>query len=230
MEYLPKIIIKHPRTTSIERVTTKPSEYQFVVNDEIYKAENSAKGRLSWSMGIMLLFFASFAFLLKDPDDFSDKIFILLIFGLPGVFAIIYGFVAPRKYNIFYRYKDLITVSRVFRKSVDIPFSTGYGLRVYSNTSPGVIEDQLSFMSDNKKPRIGGIIAHNLVDESWSLMVWFMDKNRPLPPGTAFDPYREKDFQRRKKEGFPKPLYLSNIHTPEATQEQQKERQRIGGW
>jgi len=43
-----------------------------------------------------------------------------------------------------------------------------------------------------------------------------MDKNRPLPPGTAFDEY--------------KPLYGSNVPTPEATPEQQKERLILGGW
>jgi hypothetical protein len=57
-----------------------------------------------------------------------------------------------------------------------------------------------------------------------------MDKNRPLPPGTAFDPYRQQDYERRKKLGFPRPLYYSNIPTPEATEEQQKERELIGGW
>ena len=67
-------------------------------------------------------------------------------------------------------------------------------------------------------------------EEWWSYFVWYMDKNRPLPPGKAFDPYREKDFERRKSEGFPKPLYKSNIPTPEATKEQQKEREKIGGW
>ena len=66
--------------------------------------------------------------------------------------------------------------------------------------------------------------------EEWSLYVWYMDKNRPLPPGTAFNPYREKDFERRKAEGFPKPLYPSNIPTLEATPEQQAERERIGSW
>ena len=57
-----------------------------------------------------------------------------------------------------------------------------------------------------------------------------MDKNRPLPPGTAFDPYREADFQRRKAERFPKPLYKSYIPTPETTRRQQLERERIGKW
>ncbi len=60
----------------------------------------------------------------------------------------------------------------------------------------------------------------------WSFYVWYMDKNRPLPPGSAFDPYRQADFERRKAEGFPKPLYLSHISTPEATPEQQAERDK----
>jgi hypothetical protein len=67
-------------------------------------------------------------------------------------------------------------------------------------------------------------------EEWWSYFVWYMDKNRPLPPGKAFDPYRQKDFERRKAEGFPKPLFESNIPTPEATKQQRAERKRIGGW
>jgi len=57
--------------------------------------------------------------------------------------------------------------------------------------------------------------------EIWSFYVWYMDKNRPLPPGTIFDEFREKDFERRKAEGFPPPLFKSLIPTPEATPEQQ---------
>ena len=58
--------------------------------------------------------------------------------------------------------------------------------------------------------------------DKMTLFAWYIDKNRPLPPGT--------DFDRRKAEGFPKPLYSSDIPTPEATKEQQAERERIGGW
>lgn len=60
----------------------------------------------------------------------------------------------------------------------------------------------------------------------WSFIVWYMDRNRPLPPGSVFDPYRQRDFDRRKTEGFPRPLYDSYVATPEATYEQQKERRR----
>jgi len=52
----------------------------------------------------------------------------------------------------------------------------------------------------------GGDLAELYLEEFWDFVVWYMDKNRPLPPGTAFDPYREADFQRRKAEGFPKPI------------------------
>ena len=37
----------------------------------------------------------------------------------------------------------------------------------------------------------------------WPFYVLYMDKNRPLPQGEVFDPYREKDFLRRKAAGFP---------------------------
>ena len=69
-------------------------------------------------------------------------------------------------------------------------------------------------------------IRRSLIRETLSFYVWYMDKNRPLPPGTAFDPYRQADFERRKSEGFPKPLYRSHIITPEATPEQQAEREQ----
>ena len=52
------------------------------------------------------------------------------------------------------------------------------------------------------------------------------DKNRPLPPGREFDPFRQADFERRKSEGFPPPMYLSHIPTPEATAEQHAEREK----
>lgn len=48
-----------------------------------------------------------------------------------------------------------------------------------------------------------------------SFFTWYMDKNRPLPPGTAFDSFRQKDFDRRRNKGFQPPLYESLIETPE---------------
>ena len=228
MDYLSKIISIKPKPTLKESIGNRKKSLLIEVTDKVYRFDKSARGLVSWIVGIMFIFFASFGLLIDD--DLIGTLIIILIFGIPGIFSIIYGFVAPKKEMVYDRLKGVITVTRVFRKSVDIPFDTGYGVRVYSNTSPGVISSQLSFVSSKKKPRVGGILSQILVDDVWSFTVWYMDKNRPLPPGDAFDAYRERDFERRKAEGFPKPLYPSKIKTPEATKEQQQERERIGGW
>ncbi|CAA0159759.1 hypothetical protein [Tenacibaculum maritimum] len=226
MEYLKKIIIVKPREIKTEHVESN-NNFIEETSDLYYRVKITARGWMSWIIGIILVLMSLIGLV---SDDVVVVMGMLMSFGLSGVLTIIYGFVAPIKYQIYDRMNGIITVTRVFRSSVAIPFSSGYGLKGYSNTSPGVISAQLNFVSSKKKPRVGGIIAHNLVEESWSFMVWYMDKNRPLPPGSAFDAYREQDYQRRKAAGFPKPLYPSKIATPEATKEQQAARKRIGGW
>ena len=49
----------------------------------------------------------------------------------------------------------------------------------------------------------------------WHFILWYMDKNRPLPRDKEFDVYREKDKQRREKEGFLAPLIKSDIYKVE---------------
>ncbi|MFL0135508.1 hypothetical protein [Tenacibaculum maritimum] len=226
MEYLKKIITVKPREIKREHIESN-NNFIEEASDLFYREKRTARGWMSWIIGIILVLMSLIGLV---SDDVVVVMGMLMSFGLSGVLTIIYGFVAPIKYQIYDRMNGIITVTRVFRSSVAIPFSSGYGLKGYSNTSPGVISAQLNFVSSKKKPRVGGIIAHNLVEENWSFMVWYMDKNRPLPPGSAFDAYREQDYQRRKAAGFPKPLYPSKIATPEATKEQQAARKRIGGW
>ncbi|CAA0225004.1 Probable transmembrane hypothetical protein [Tenacibaculum maritimum] len=226
MEYLKKIITVKPREITREDIESS-NDFTEEASDLYYREKITARGWMSWIIGIILVLMSLIGLV---SDDVVVVMGMLMSFGLPGVLTIIYGFVAPIKYQIYDRMNGIITVTRVFRSSVAIPFSSGYGLKGYSNTSPGVISAQLNFVSSKKKPRVGGIIAHHLVEDSWSFMVWYMDKNRPLPPGSAFDAYREQDYQRRKAAGFPKPLYPSKIATPEATKEQQAARKRIGGW
>lgn len=59
-----------------------------------------------------------------------------------------------------------------------------------------------------------------------SFIFWYMDRNRPLPPGTAFDPYRQKDFERRRSEGFSLPIYPSRFATPELSLEHLREKNK----
>ncbi|CAA0220963.1 Probable transmembrane hypothetical protein [Tenacibaculum maritimum] len=226
MGYLKKMIKVKPEEIKREYIESN-NNFIEEASDLYYRAKRTVRGWTCWIIGIFLVLMSLIGLV---SDDVVVVMGMLMSFGLSGVLTIIYGFVAPIKYLVYDRMNGIITVTRAFRSSVAIPFSSGYGLKGYSNTSPGVISAQLNFVSSKKKPRVGGIIAHHLVEESWSFMVWYMDKNRPLPPGSAFDAYREQDYQRRKAAGFPKPLYPSKIATPEATKEQQAARKRIGGW
>ncbi|WP_158237257.1 hypothetical protein [Aquimarina sp. MAR_2010_214] len=73
------------------------------------------------------------------------------------------------------------------------------------------------------------IISKESFINDWNFIFWYMDKNRPLPPDRIFDEYRQQDYERRKAEGFPRPLQ-PGVGTREITKEQQKERMAIGGW
>jgi len=91
----------------------------------------------------------------------------------------------------------------------------------------GVSGLQLHFINETFRPWpwkpnfLTMSIYNNGIYGEWSFYVWYMDKNRPLPPGPVFDEFREKDFERRKADGFPPPLFKSLIPTPEATPAQQ---------
>ncbi|MCG7501359.1 hypothetical protein MHM83_05715 [Tenacibaculum sp. Mcav3-52] len=229
MEYLSKIIKEKPQDTTQKSVE---SDKYFIeeATDLFYKEKRTARGWMSWGVGIVLIVVPTIISFFFKRDDFWPKIILLTIFGIPGVVTIIYGFVAPIKYLVFDRMNGVVVLPRNFRSAVTIPFSTGYAKVKYINSSPGVISALLGFESSKKKGKVGGLLTEYNINNYWAFTVWYMDKNRPLPPGDAFDPYRQQDFERRKAEGFPKPLYPSKISTPEATKEQQAERKRIGGW
>lgn len=145
----------------------------------------------------------------------------VLLFVLP--FSILFGLsiFSKTRYIIFDRTQGLISypgplgkksiVSEFDNVAANISLVGRMGLALKLFHSNGITYTTLS--------------SYNQIQD-WCLYVWYMDKNRPLPPGNAFDPYRQKDFERRKAEGFPPPLYPSFIPTPEATTEQQVEREQ----
>lgn len=48
--------------------------------------------------------------------------------------------------------------------------------------------------------------------ESWSWIVWYMDRNRVLPVGEIFDKYRSKDAARLRKAEYPSSLYKATYY------------------
>ena len=160
-----------------------------------------------------------------------EYIFVFFLFLLLGLFFVFYGLTMPKTEAILNRRDGLITFDGfLWQDNITMPFSeVEFCYSTGGEDLQGAF--QLQIMRPNKWVTFAISIALGRdCYKEMSFITWYMDKNRPLPPGELFDPYREADFQRRKAEGFPKPLYPSDIPTPEATPEQQAERERIGGW
>ena len=157
--------------------------------------------------------------------------FFYLIEWIAFIFFVIYGLTMPKQEAILNRIDGLITFDGfLWQDNITMPFSeVEFCYSTGGEDLQGAF--QLQIMRPNKWVTFAISIALGRdCYKEMSFITWYMDKNRPLPPGELFDPYREADFQRRKAEGFPKPLYPSDIPTPEATPEQQAERERIGKW
>ncbi|CAA0162745.1 hypothetical protein [Tenacibaculum maritimum] len=199
------------------------------------------------------VFFRSFAFLLTSnlywgiggivvgvwliasTENNQQRILpILLILG--GLFWMFYGLYANKNYKIFElnRLTGMVTYpDSYFRKPLKGRFKELHAVITVTGGVDDYVDSEYLKFVNTFNPRRFTLLYTFYGSEpykDWSFYVWYMDKNRPLPPGEIFDAYRERDFERRKKLGFPKPLYGSNIPTPEATPAQQAERERIGGW
>ena len=153
------------------------------------------------------------------------------LFSFVGLaFFTYYYFTMPLKETIYNRIDGLVTFPGfMWHKNItmsiyDVEFA-------YSQPSAqGIGAYQLRIVRPDKMFSQALMSSGGNCYEDLSFWLWYMDKNRPLPPGDAFDEFRQRDFERRKAQGFPKPLFPARFDTPEATLEQQAERVRIGGW
>ena len=201
---LPHIIFLLPHEInelSKDTVVTRADDQFFIVDD------SSALGIFYLCIGIVLFFVTLFLW-----GESNTEIILSASSFLIGSFYIIYKFTSPKKILILDRLNGIITFPGfLYGKAITMPFEEvlaevrgGYGAGMAT----------LALLHQNKLTAYSAILESTPL-QSWSFMVWYMDKNRPLPPGKVFDPYRQKDYERRKKEGFPKPLYQSWIATPE---------------
>ena len=204
-EFLPHIIVERPlgiSDMSKNNDITRADDQFFIMNNSI------TLGNFHLYIGLVLFLFALFLF----GEGTNTEITLSASSFLIGSFYIIYNFTHPKKILILDRLNGIITFPGfLYGKAITMPFEEvlaevrgGYGAGMAT----------LALLHQNKLTAYSAILESTPL-QSWSFMVWYMDKNRPLPPGKVFDPYRQKDYERRKKEGFPKPLYQSWIATPE---------------
>ena len=203
-KFLPHIIVELPLGIS----DMSKNNDIIRADDQFFIMNNSITFR-NFHLYIGLIgYLLSYFFSLANNADDSFSIFIRICLFLFSTFYIIYNFTHPKKILILDRLNGIITFPGfLYGKPITMSFEEvlaqikgrGYGLALLHKNKITFYDVDLEY-----EPL-----------RSWSFMVWYMDKNRPLPPGKVFDPYRQKDYERRKKEGFPKPLYQSWIATPE---------------
>ena len=204
-KFLPHIIVELPlgiSDMSKNNDITRADDQFFIMNNSI------TLGNFHLYIGLVLFLFALFLF----GEGTNTEITLSASSFLIGSFYIIYNFTHPKKILILDRLNGIITFPGfLYGKPITMSFEEvlaevrgGYGAGMAT----------LALLHQNKLTAYSAILESTPL-QSWSFMVWYMDKNRPLPPGKVFDPYRQKDYERRKAEGFPEPLYQSWIATPE---------------
>ena len=228
-DVLDKIIKEKPKSFDMDKLK---DAMVVEVNDKVYREQKSLPREFSWIF--FIIFTIGFSFILigilLNYGDVIIRIISVIIYIIICVGAGSYPLLASYTELIINREEGTITFYKQRgEKRIVIPFEEGDGFLRFI-AGGGVAPDFILMFLPKSRKGPCGILAQIDIYAFWDFVVWYMDKNRPLPPGTAFDPYREADFQRRKAEGFPKPLYKSYIPTPEATRRQQLERERIGKW
>ena len=213
--YLYKAIIEKPSDTkknTFEYGTIRADD-QFYINDMGYGVSHIDLylGILSYSLVLISL--------VSNKDTIENRTIFSIIFFIIGSFSFLHYYKYSKELLVLDRLNGMVTYPGfLFSKPCSVPFDELLA-SVASFANAGA---SLVFYHYNGITGTSISAGDYIPIRNWSFIVWYMDKNRPLPPGEAFDPYRKKDFQRRKAEGFPPPLYPSYIDTPEDSESQKE--------
>ncbi|MBL3659078.1 hypothetical protein [Fulvivirga sediminis] len=172
------------------------NEAFFNANDKFVKKPSYSYMTPQWGGSVFFLFFISFLIVeISYPEDSSwGYIVAILLFFLGFLFFLIYYFTMPKKEVILNREDGLMTFPGLFWQQnitmqiekvmfiMSAPSHTGGGAYRLQIRRPDMTHTLFIFSS------IGNCY------EDLSFYLWYMDKNRPLPPGEALDAYRERDY------------------------------------
>ncbi|MDE0536769.1 hypothetical protein, partial [Tenacibaculum sp. L6] len=189
-----KKIYTRPRDLGQKDINMKYSDYiffddNFLVTKTSYFIIPIIFGGASLILSLLLIF------PLNEPRDVADWS-VLVISVFCTMFFVIFGLTMPKKEHILNRKDGLITFTGFFWQK-DITMEFNKVEFAYSTGGEDLVGGfQLQIIRPNKWQTfaIAGYIGSECYS-NMSFITWYMDKNRPLPPGEAFDPYRQQDFE-----------------------------------
>lgn len=126
----------------------------------------------------------------------------------------LYAFKGPEKRLVFNREMQTVEIPNMFwGKPFLIPFKElevvlGYG-GIYSSGIYLAIRPPAKRIIN---PAIHINIGLASAWECWAFWLWYMDKNRPLPPSESLDKYRDSEIKRLKEDDFPEPLFSCHYY------------------
>ena len=199
----------------------KHEHYEEVDDRQVVRDAGSKSGMylFGWALSGLCVFFVLTGITFLE----------LLVFAVPAAGCLLLGYLMPVKHKILDRARGLVTYPDWFLwPSHTVPVEDLRANWQGTGGASGALGQELvTAPPDSWFPRAISLRMHpGDFAKSWSFILWYMDRNRPLPPGDAFDEFRERDFARRRSEGFPPPLFPSTFATPEATEAQNAERRR----
>lgn len=205
---LEKRITHHPLTIDQDRILESNLSEKIIIDRSIERS-------MAFLLAGMLILIMSPLFFI--PFNNGISYFCFFICNLPFLYFLYIGCFNPHREIIFDRIAGTINYSSwgksktvIFEKTpfVGVDTKSRGGHIVYSSIQILYTHGLFGYSIFTTK-EIADIFRY------WSFIVWYMDKNRPLPTGEIFDPYREADYERRRLEGFPKPLYSSQLSIPQ---------------
>ena len=219
MEY---VIADLPKKKGLTKEHIKPgARYAFdQIDDEkiVWDDSSNKASYIKWGLGFVgFYFFWVLILSIRNPEEVLWVFLYVSVFLIPAIYCFIYWKYEPeKKAIIFHRLEGTIQLPGILAdrphliKFDELHAALGISLH-FMHLDARRNRNWWDRMWEGVSLKMGSWSP----EESWSYWVWYMDKNRPLPPGSAFDTYRKKDFERRKAEGFPAPFYKSLIPTPE---------------
>lgn len=162
-----------------------------------------------------------------------SKALILLQLDVAMLLGVIGICLKPWRRVVFDRTTKTITIPARFRfqRKETIPYEQAVVTMSFNSeakTFSGKGEEQLVIANPSRF--LGGITLNMYGGMDAALrfarFIQVYMEEEELPDMPEFEKYRQKDFERRKAEGIPPPLYPSSIPTPKATLERRKEREK----
>ena len=163
---------------------------------------------LGWGSGFLLILF-TLLFLAGEEIEFGMYVIAFISF-MVLTFIAIYAIKQPKdKEFILDRLKGTVTSPTLYwQKNTTMSFE-----KIQFIKFP-IFSFSFFNVTGFSPKKFGGSFDVNVGCRSYQCMTvltWYMDRNRPLPTSPQFKPFHQKDFERRKKEGFPEPLFFSFV-------------------